>query len=264
MTPTSTLTRITPTVATNMLARNVGNRPVRKQWVKQLAHAMETGDFITTHQGIAFDDKGQLLDGQHRLMAVVESGCEIEMLVTKNLDPTTFSYLDRGVKRSDSDALRVSKKVSEVTSLAVRMAVGRLATHAETADVHRLVGPIAEDLVAYCGATVKVFSCASMKLAAVYSVLKSGRRDYVFGTYRDLCMGNVDELPTIGKSVVKQLVRGHLSSKDKGDLLGRGLVVFDKKNSHLTRVQIKDEATATEEVRSFLRKRLGLDRTSSF
>ena len=43
------------------------------RWVERLTDTLRDGEFRTTHQGIAFDERGQLVDGQNRLSAIVEA-----------------------------------------------------------------------------------------------------------------------------------------------------------------------------------------------
>lgn len=64
---------------------NVKNRKLRVRTVDAFAADMRRGKWHTTHQGIAFDEAGNLLDGQHRLAAIVKSGCTIEILVTTGI-----------------------------------------------------------------------------------------------------------------------------------------------------------------------------------
>lgn len=47
------------------------NRARSKSYIQQLAVDMVKGDFKGTHEGIAFDKEGYVVDGQHRLEAIV-------------------------------------------------------------------------------------------------------------------------------------------------------------------------------------------------
>ncbi|MFJ4657949.1 hypothetical protein ACIP5Y_42340 [Nocardia sp. NPDC088792] len=96
---------VTPQLASEWLDRNTCNRPMSKMMVTQLAEAMKRGEWLHTHQGIAFDTNGVLVDGQHRLAAVVKSGCTVRMLVSHGVEPGTFAVLDTGRKRSARDVL---------------------------------------------------------------------------------------------------------------------------------------------------------------
>ena len=64
--PYNEVVDITPSLAASWLDKNEHNRPVNWNYVAQLARDMKTGRFTCTHQGIAFDTQGHLIDGQHR------------------------------------------------------------------------------------------------------------------------------------------------------------------------------------------------------
>jgi hypothetical protein len=49
---------------------------------------------MVTHQGIALDTDGVLIDGQHRLAAAVEADQPVDMLVITGVDAATFDVLD--------------------------------------------------------------------------------------------------------------------------------------------------------------------------
>ena len=73
---------ITPELAAMWLRKNVNNRNLSHDRVKQYALAMLSGNWALTHQGIAFDTEDILIDGQHRLEAIVKAGIPVKMNVT--------------------------------------------------------------------------------------------------------------------------------------------------------------------------------------
>jgi hypothetical protein len=95
-----------------MLDANSMNRPLTRSRVVEYAAAMERGEWLVTHQGIAFDSAGVLLDGQHRLAAIVEADQTIEMTVFSDVPDGTFGVLDTGKKRSAGDTLAVEGEKS--------------------------------------------------------------------------------------------------------------------------------------------------------
>lgn len=97
---------IDPVTAAEILSRNRGNRKVDRSVVEIYAEAMKRGEWKLHHQGIAIDGRGELLDGQHRLEAVVKSGVTIPVLVVRGVDRDAFSVVDTGKRRSVSDSLR--------------------------------------------------------------------------------------------------------------------------------------------------------------
>ena len=105
---------VTPKKAGEWLRNNFVNRPVKQDVIEAYARDMRNGKWKTTHQGIAFNDQDQLIDGQHRLMAIVASGITVKMMVTFNLpaktegdELTTMDCVDRGRTRSVGDQLTI-------------------------------------------------------------------------------------------------------------------------------------------------------------
>ena len=96
---------VTPEMATEFLTRNTNNRTIRDIHLDRLVQDMINGRYLTTHQGIAFDEDGVMLDGQHRCMAVVKSNKPQMMLVTYNLPTENQVMVDGGAKRLPSDFL---------------------------------------------------------------------------------------------------------------------------------------------------------------
>lgn len=106
--PTPMYETITPGIAEELLKSNSHNRRLVARRVNLLAAEMTAGNWRPTHQGIAIGKDGVLLDGQHRLAAVVKSGIPVTMLVTWDADPEAFSVLDVGTPRSAADVLGIS------------------------------------------------------------------------------------------------------------------------------------------------------------
>ena len=98
---------ITPEQAKAYLTKNRKNRPVQPATVDRFAEQMKAGQWLCTHQGIAFDEDGFLVDGQHRLHAIVKSGCTIRMRVTIDLPREAMAVLDTGMKRTQGQILHM-------------------------------------------------------------------------------------------------------------------------------------------------------------
>lgn len=102
------LVHITPLIAAEWLKRNLTNRDVKPSKLKEYVRDMLAGAWRLTHQGIAFDRTGSLVDGQHRLLAICEAGVGVTMYVATGLDPQDRALVDIGAKRSPNDALVLS------------------------------------------------------------------------------------------------------------------------------------------------------------
>jgi len=72
---------VTPELAKTWLDANTSNRPVSELRVQQFAAQMQAGQWRLNHHGIAFAVDKTLLDGLHRLLAVIRSGKTVPMTV---------------------------------------------------------------------------------------------------------------------------------------------------------------------------------------
>lgn len=110
---TVSLETVKPERAREYLSLNTaGQRRLSPFRVKRYATDMKSGRWGLTHQGIAFNENGDLIDGQHRLAACAESDTAIDFLVFRNVPSSSFTYLDQGRARTSADALRSAGKTS--------------------------------------------------------------------------------------------------------------------------------------------------------
>lgn len=116
---------ISPDMASRLLANNPSNRNVSQERVCQYATDMLVGEWNVTGQGISICEDGHLLDGQHRLYAIIKSGVTVPMLVTTGL-PACGEY-DAGRPRSLRDRLIMSGTVEEGLATRKAVAVANLA-----------------------------------------------------------------------------------------------------------------------------------------
>jgi hypothetical protein len=99
---------MTPDKALKILEENLGaNRDVRQSWVVELARRIANGEWQETHQGIAFDVNGKLIDGQHRLWAIVEAAKPVKIRVTYNVSSVAMVAVDDGKIRSLLDVAKL-------------------------------------------------------------------------------------------------------------------------------------------------------------
>lgn len=94
---------ITPEIAQQMLTHNVNNRNVNRRMVEKLKRDILSGNFQLSHQGIAFGVNGDLLDGQHRLIAIQESGIPVSLVVARDVSQQAVQAIDTGKSRDFID-----------------------------------------------------------------------------------------------------------------------------------------------------------------
>jgi len=98
---------ITPSVAKTYLGKNYNNRNLAKNHVAFLKSELIAGNYKLNGQSIVLGKSGRLLDGQHRLTAVVETGIPIQSVVMHDVEEDTFATIDTGKARGGYDALHI-------------------------------------------------------------------------------------------------------------------------------------------------------------
>lgn len=101
------LAEITPEVAETMLRKKNTNRTLKLSQLNRIKRALEQGRWEINGETIIFDASGQLIEGQHRLKAVVETGCTIRALVVHGIDRERFKTMGQGSKRTAGDILGI-------------------------------------------------------------------------------------------------------------------------------------------------------------
>lgn len=98
---------LTPKIAKELIAKNTKNRKLNEEKVREYAAYMSSGNWKLSHQGIAISETGTVLDGQHRLMAVIKSETTVPMMKVTGLPDDTMTVIDIGKKRSLADAFNL-------------------------------------------------------------------------------------------------------------------------------------------------------------
>lgn len=109
---------ITPEKAKELLKGNLTNRQISKSVVNLYANDMKSGNWKLGGQGISISKTGRLLDGQHRLSAIIVANVPVAMLVCTDVDDTNVNF-DTGKKRTITDQYKIkakNDKVDDITS----------------------------------------------------------------------------------------------------------------------------------------------------
>lgn len=114
---------ITPELAEAYLATQETNRPLKKQVVRRLVGVIQRGEWVFNGETIKFDAGGRLIDGQHRLAAIIAGDQPIETLVVRNASELAQDTVDTGTRRTLLDALRMR---GEKNAAALASAIGWL------------------------------------------------------------------------------------------------------------------------------------------
>lgn len=102
----STVTEnITPAKAQEYLNTSLGNRPISKVFVRSYADTMKKGGWMLNGVPIIFDTDGHLLDGHHRLLAVINANIPVRFDVRRGAPSDAFATYDNGRHRDISQIL---------------------------------------------------------------------------------------------------------------------------------------------------------------
>ncbi len=122
--PHPRLVKMNPTLAAKILEDNPINRAVSEARVARYAKSMRDNRWRMNGATIVIAKGGALLDGQHRLWAVIESKQTIEMLVVEGVDPDAFATIDTGRARTASNVFSIAGRTHASTvSAALRWLV---------------------------------------------------------------------------------------------------------------------------------------------
>lgn len=96
---------ITPEFATTLLKHNNRNRTVQPRLVSELSNAITKGNFKYNGEAIIVSEEGNLLDGQHRLLACIRAGMSMECEIVYNVPEDVMPTIDTGVARTAGHVL---------------------------------------------------------------------------------------------------------------------------------------------------------------
>ncbi len=96
---------ITPAIAARMLENHSGNRALSQAAVDMYARDMKAGRWKPSGNTISVAPNGRLLNGQHRLWAIIEANVEIEFIIVTEDSDDVHRVFDIGRKRQGAQIL---------------------------------------------------------------------------------------------------------------------------------------------------------------
>lgn len=234
--------KITPEQAKNWLKFNFINRPIRPSFISTYATSMKQGKWILSHQGIAFDKAGRLVDGQHRLSAIIMANTPVDMLVTTDASDELFKVVDNGAKRSIADNTRLDRRLAESCSFMLRVVYG-ISNENKTVDPDLVLylssSPFGywhqKLLEAYPSKAGRSFQTAASRAAAAVQIMLTNDFCYVSQIYKSLLSMDFDLMTSPAKYIFKyehQSKQGSASG-NKLEFYTKMLKVYDPQNKDL-------------------------------
>jgi hypothetical protein len=103
----TTVETITPCQAKSYLLTQENNRPINDKRVSDYVGRMERGEWMVG-QPITFDSMGCLIDGQHRLKALIKYGNPVDFLIMRGLPSESRTVFDIGQQRTAYQIARIT------------------------------------------------------------------------------------------------------------------------------------------------------------
>lgn len=255
---------ITPQIALQYLKRNNNIRTPDLNRVTRLAYSIKRGEWVTTHQGIAFDTMGQLVDGQHRLLAIVEANRAIELMVATGVEIDAVAEMDRNTPRNNAVLLGVSKREAEIATYISRILYGNSPTRCNLQAVCDITRYAVERLYEKTTTARKSLTTAPVKSAFITAYLMQPD-DYILETYRklvllDVC--NIEQLSQTPSSIraLYQRLTG-IKEENKRTLNTSQAFAYTLNainNPLLKRIHVVEVEQVLKDVRQFYRSTFGL------
>jgi hypothetical protein len=101
-----TTQKITPDIAIGLLKKNKINRILRTRKVNDYAKVMKEGGWKCIPDCICISTDGYLINGQHRLHALIKANVTLYFSVAVNVEPELYMHVDNVLPRSGADTLK--------------------------------------------------------------------------------------------------------------------------------------------------------------
>lgn len=104
---------ISPSIAREFLSISDRNRDIKEWHVNNFYTDMINGKWIeNTGETIKISKSGKLIDGQHRLIALIKADKTYNFLVAYEIDDDAFDIIDSGVRRTIKDVFTMDGVVN--------------------------------------------------------------------------------------------------------------------------------------------------------
>src|SRR5262245_44538111 len=102
------LIELSPEKAEEFLRFAHPNRTISKNLVDRYAREMAADNWRVNGETIVISNHGRVLDGQHRLQAIVNSGVSIWTFLVTGIEESSMNTFDTGRARSAADILNMT------------------------------------------------------------------------------------------------------------------------------------------------------------
>jgi hypothetical protein len=255
---------ITPEIAMQYLEKNDNIRDADLKRVSRYANSIKCGEWVTTHQGVAFNTLGQLVDGQHRLLAIVEANRAVELMVATGVSQDAVAEMDRNMPRNNAVLLGTNKKCAEIVTHISRILYGGAPSRCNLQDVKDVVDCAIVKLYQQTNTTKRSLSTAPVKAAFVTAYLMKPD-EHMLEIYRKLVLLNVCNIEELSQSPasIRALYQRLTGIKEENKRIINSYQAFAYtlnaiKNPLLKKIHMVDIDQTHKDVRQFYRNTFAL------
>lgn len=235
---------MTPERAKFILSMNTGNRAIRRTSVATFVKKIQRGEWMCTHQGIAVANTGRLLDGQHRLLAIVETGSTVPLLLSTDCEESLFGGIDCGISRSNADLTAIPRKVVEMLTVIgnIVSANRKGITPGEVISLYGMFGAASERVIEVAPSSRRGLSAAPIRAAAAFLLAEGFNEEYSARMYRTLVSLDFESMPRVVQIFAKSLMTsGATGSNAQTVLFCKAMKALDKNEANSAQCYFSDQ-----------------------
>ena len=251
----ATIVTMTSELAKDYLSRNTQNRNVKKRVLSFYKKQMRSGSWKENGEPIIIDKNGIVKDGQHRLMAVAETGYAYRVPVISGVSPDVMDTIDTGTNRSAGDVLHLEgfKNATKLASIIKAILLGKITTEAASSvqisnnDILNFAMEKKSYLEEIMKSTVEIYH---LQVTMVLSTTDIGYYIYTYGntdevkTFLKMISGSIREPKTATDYVYKKLYHSktgesRLSKTQKSDYIAKAYLKYTQGNPVVRSLIIK-------------------------
>lgn len=247
--------------AAEYMKLNTGNVPLKPSKVEYFEDILRRDEWRLTHQGIAISAAGRLLDGQHRLQAIINANVTVSICLTTDAPDDSFDAIDMSPVRRLADVVKKDSHEVETLRFLYRITEGGARLTAQHfRQYYELLGARAHKLLEFSPTRTRYLSASPVRAAAVFLMWSGKDADTVLLTYDAIVNRRYKDLPPAAEAFVKQIdsAQERIGRMGRFDLFARAMLALDPDTSELKRLQVKDVAKHTSSVRVKLQRALGM------
>jgi hypothetical protein len=261
------LVMVTPSMAAKMLEKNGSNRRLSKSTLASYVQQMKEHKWRSgTFECLKIAPCGTLLDGQHRLLAIIQSDTCQQLHIAYNVDKSLFDVLDTGKVRSGADVFSIAKIENPLVASATvrgylllkrgflgldRNSKTAQITNSMVLDEYQRRPTFWKETVSFCIKSQKRFenilpsATIGTTYAYLYDFSPTDSRDFI----NQLCTGN--DIGNSSISVLRQFLLKNKISVSKISSTEKSKCIFKTWNAYRTGKNYKNASFLYDTTNSF-------------